>query len=305
MNIENKIISAAISAAQQLYGATITEQQVQLQPCKVEFEGDLTIVVFPLLKISKKSPEQTAQDLGAFINENLTEIAAFNVVKGFLNLSIADAYWVDAFKNKQPFVASTPSKKLMVEYSSPNTNKPLHLGHIRNNFLGYSVSEILKANGNEVIKTQIINDRGIHICKSMLAWMKWGNGETPQSSGSKGDHLVGKYYVMFEQAYKKEMQELIAGGMDEKSAKTKAPLFLEASEMLRKWEAGDTATVELWKTMNSWVYEGFDATYKKLGVDFDKLYYESNTYLFGKEIIEEGLKKAFSLKRTMALCGLI
>ena len=300
MSIESKIISAAISAAQQLYGATITEQQVQLQPCKAEFEGDLTVVVFPLLKISKKSPEQTAQELGAFINDNLTEVSAFNVVKGFLNLSISDAYWLDAFKNNLSADASSrygSGKKLMVEYSSPNTNKPLHLGHIRNNFLGYSVSEILKANGNEVIKTQIINDRGIHICKSMLAWMKWGNGETPQSSGSKGDHLVGKYYVMFEQHYKKEMQELIAGGMDEKSAKTKAPLFLEASDMLRKWEAGDAATVDLWKTMNGWVYAGFEDTYKKLGVDFDKLYYESNTYLFGKEIIEEGLKKGVFFKK--------
>ncbi|MFZ9956094.1 MAG: arginine--tRNA ligase [Flavobacteriales bacterium] len=300
MSIDNKIISAVINAAQQLYGASITEQQVQLQPCKAEFEGDLTVVVFPLLKISKKSPEQTAQDLGAFINENLTEVSAFNVVKGFLNLSVADSYWLDAFKNNLSADASSrygSGKKLMVEYSSPNTNKPLHLGHIRNNFLGYSVAEILKANGNEVIKTQIINDRGIHICKSMLAWMKWGNGETPLSSSIKGDHLVGKYYVMFEQAYKKEMQELIAGGMDEKSAKTKAPLFLEASEMLRKWEAGDAATVELWKTMNSWVYAGFDDTYKKLGVDFDKLYYESNTYLFGKEIIEEGLKKGVFFKK--------
>ena len=300
MNIESKIILAAVNAAQQLYGATISEQQVQLQPCKAEFEGDLTVVVFPLLKISKKSPEQTAQDLGAFINDNLTEVSAFNVVKGFLNLSISDAYWLDAFKNNLSADASSrygSGKKLMVEYSSPNTNKPLHLGHIRNNFLGYSVSEILKANGNEVIKTQIINDRGIHICKSMLAWMKWGNGETPQSSGSKGDHLVGKYYVMFEQHYKKEMQELIAGGMDEKSAKTKAPLFMEASEMLRQWEASDAATVELWKTMNSWVYAGFEDTYKKLGVDFDKLYYESNTYLFGKEIIEEGLKKGVFFKK--------
>ncbi len=301
MSIEQKISEAAKNAAQLLYSTEIASSQIQLQACKPEFEGDLTIVVFPLLKISKKSPEQTATDLGEAIKNTLPEISAFNVVKGFLNLSVADSYWLDSFKNLQPHSHShSPahsSKKIMVEYSSPNTNKPLHLGHVRNNCLGYSVSEILKANGSEVIKTQIINDRGIHICKSMLAWGKWGNGETPQSSSIKGDHLVGKYYVMFEQAYKKEQQELIAGGMDEKSAKTKAPLFIEASDMLRKWEANDTAVVELWKTMNNWVYEGFEATYKKLGVDFDKLYYESQTYLLGKEIIEEGLKKGVFFKK--------
>ena len=297
MNIEQIITDAAIKAVQQLYSVEVGKQQIQLQACKPEFEGDLTIVAFPLLKISKKSPEQTANDLGEALKNLLTEVSAFNVVKGFLNLSISDQFWLNAFKGEKQSISADTPKKIMVEYSSPNTNKPLHLGHIRNNFLGYSVAEILKANGHNVVKTQIINDRGIHICKSMLAWQKWGNGETPQSGSTKGDHLVGKYYVMFEQAYKKEQKVLIDGGMDEKQAKVKAPLFIEASEMLRQWEAGDEKVVSLWKNMNQWVYDGFEDTYKKLGVDFDKLYYESNTYILGKAIVEEGLAKGVFFKK--------
>ncbi len=299
MSIEAILVEAAIKAVKQLYNTDITDKQVQVQNTKPEFEGDLTIVVFPLLKISKKSPEETAKDLGEAIQNSSPEISAFNVVKGFLNLSVSEKYWLNAFKNLNNTLPlpNPNSKILMVEYSSPNTNKPLHLGHARNIFLGHSVAEILKAAGNKVIKTQIINDRGIHICKSMLAWMKWGNGETPQSTNEKGDHFVGRYYVLFEQYYKKEQQALIAEGMSEKDAKTKAALFQEASNLLRQWEAGDAKTVELWKTMNNWVYEGFDTTYKKFGVDFEKIYYESQTYILGKKIVEEGLAKGVFFKK--------
>ncbi|MFM7024048.1 MAG: arginine--tRNA ligase [Flavobacteriales bacterium] len=298
MSIEKIIVDAAIKAVQQSYNTAVNDKQIQVQGTKPEFEGDLTIVVFPLLKISKKSPEETAKDLGEAIKNIAPEVSAYNVVKGFLNLSVSEAYWLKAFTSLNNTLPLTSTgKNLMIEYSSPNTNKPLHLGHVRNNFLGFSVAEILKAAGNKVIKTQIINDRGIHICKSMLAWIKWGNGETPASTNEKGDHFVGRYYVMFEQYYKKEQQALIEQGVPEKEAKTKAPLFQEASDMLRQWEAGDTKVVELWKTMNGWVYEGFDATYKKFGVDFDKIYYESQTYILGKKIIEEGLAKGIFYKK--------
>ena len=299
MSIESILTSAALQAVQNLYNTALTAQQIQLQSTKPEFEGDLTIVVFPLLKISKKTPEETAKDLGAAIQAATAEVSTFNVVKGFLNLSISEEYWIKSFSelNNSLPLQNDHAKKLMVEYSSPNTNKPLHLGHVRNNFLGYAVANILEAAGNKVIKTQIINDRGIHICKSMYAWMTWGNGETPASTQEKGDHFVGRYYVLFEQNYKKEQQALIAQGVSEKEAKTKAPLFQEASNLLRQWEAGDQQTVALWKTMNSWVYEGFEETYKKFGVDFDKIYFESQTYLLGKKIIEEGLAKGVFYQR--------
>jgi arginyl-tRNA synthetase len=299
MSIESILTSAALQAVQNLYNTTLTAQQIQLQSTKPEFEGDLTIVVFPLLKISKKTPEETAKDLGAAIQAATAEVSAFNVVKGFLNLSVSEEYWIKSFSelNNTLPLKNEHAKKLMVEYSSPNTNKPLHLGHVRNNFLGYAVANILEAAGNTVIKTQIINDRGIHICKSMYAWMTWGQGETPASTKEKGDHFVGRYYVLFEQHYKKEQQALIAQGLSEKEAKTKAPLFQAASNLLRQWEAGDAQTVALWKTMNSWVYEGFEATYKKFGVDFDKIYFESQTYLLGKQIIEEGLAKGVFYQR--------
>ena len=299
MSIESILTSAALQAVQNLYNTALTAQQIQLQSTKPEFEGDLTIVVFPLLKISKKTPEETAKDLGAAIQAATAEVSTFNVVKGFLNLSISEEYWIKSFSelNNSLPLQNDHAKKLMVEYSSPNTNKPLHLGHVRNNFLGYAVANILEAAGNKVIKTQIINDRGIHICKSMYAWMTWGNGETPASTQEKGDHFVGRYYVLFEQNYKKEQQALIAQGVSEKDAKTKAPLFQEASNLLRQWEAGDQQTVALWKTMNSWVYEGFEETYKKFGVDFDKIYFESQTYLLGKKIIEEGLAKGVFYQR--------
>ena len=299
MSIESILTSAALQAVQNLYNTALTAQQIQLQSTKPEFEGDLTIVVFPLLKISKKTPEETAKDLGAAIQAATAEVSTFNVVKGFLNLSISEEYWIKSFSelNNSLPLQNDHAKKLMVEYSSPNTNKPLHLGHVRNNFLGYAVANILEAAGNKVIKTQIINDRGIHICKSMYAWMTWGNGETPASTQEKGDHFVGRYYVLFEQNYKKEQQALIAQGVSEKDAKTKAPLFQEASNLLRQWEAGDQQTVALWKTINSWVYEGFEETYKKFGVDFDKIYFESQTYLLGKKIIEEGLAKGVFYQR--------
>lgn len=284
-------ISAALT---QLYG--IENPSVVIEPTRSEFEGDYTFVVFPLLKQSKKGPEQTATEIGAYLQQHVQQVEAFNVIKGFLNIVISKHYWVDFlathYTNANYGCAPANSKeKVLVEYSSPNTNKPLHLGHVRNNLLGFSVAAILKANGYNVVMCNLVNDRGIHICKSMYAWMKDGNGETPQSTGIKGDHLVGKYYVAFDKRYKTEQKELVAAGMSEEEAEKKAPSMLAAQELLRKWEAGDEETVAVWKMMNGWVYEGFDVSYKSLGVSFDKFYYESNTYLLGKEIVQEGLAK--------------
>lgn len=299
--MENTIMQKVVEAIQSLYNENIDSKLAEPQKTKKEFVGDLTVVVFPFLKASKKSPEQTAQELGEYLKQHIEQIEDFNVVKGFLNLSISANYWVELFSkinaNKSFGFASTSGKTYMVEYSSPNTNKPLHLGHLRNNFLGYSVAEILKANGHEVFKTQIINDRGIHICKSMLAWEMFGNGETPQTSGLKGDHLVGKYYVEFDKAYKKEIQTLVDAGTEKETAEREAPIFKEAQAMLLKWEEGDEAVVDLWKTMNGWVYKGFDVTYKTMGVNFDELYYESDTYILGKDVVEKGLaEKVFYQK---------
>lgn len=297
----NFIIAGAIKAVKELYGQDIAENVINLQETRKEFEGQVTIVVFPFVRFSKRTPEETANDVGAFLQQHVDEVEGFNVVKGFLNLVIAESYWIDLFNQTllQPdFLAIKPrGEKVMVEYSSPNTNKPLHLGHVRNNLLGYSVSELLKADGYEVIKVNLVNDRGIHICKSMLAWEKWGGGETPESSGIKGDHLVGKYYVVFDKEYKKEIEALVAEGQTEDEAKKNAPLIKEAQQMLLKWEQGDADVVGLWEKMNGWVYEGFDVTYKKLGVDFDKYYYESNTYLLGKDTVEEGLAKGVFFKK--------
>jgi arginyl-tRNA synthetase len=282
---------------ERFYAVHIPESQIQLQKTKKEFTGHLTLVVFPLLKISKKNPEQTAQEIGEYLKTNQPAIADFNVIKGFLNLTVAPAYWINILNdiNQTENYGTRPAGEqaplVMIEYSSPNTNKPLHLGHIRNNLLGYSISEILKATGNRVVKTNIVNDRGIHICKSMLAWKRWGNGETPESTGKKGDHLIGDYYVKFDQEYKKELAALEAAGCTKKEAEEQSTLMAEAREMLRRWEAGDFETVALWEKMNAWVYAGFDETYRKLGVDFDQIYYESQTYLEGKEKVLEGLKK--------------
>lgn len=296
MNIENIIADGVINAVQSLYNQTIDSKLVQVQETKKEFVGDATVVVFPLLKISKKSPDVTAQEIGLFLKENVAEVDGFNVIKGFLNIEVAASFWHRLFlgacqDERFGFVpVSSTSKKVMIEYSSPNTNKPLHLGHIRNNLLGYSVANLLIANGYQVTKVNLVNNRGIHICKSMLAWKLWGNNETPESSGMKGDHLVGKYYVLFSNHLKAQVKELIASGVKEDLAEKQAPLMLEAQEMLRKWEAGDADVHGLWNMMNSWVYAGFDETYRKLGVDFDKIYYESDTYLSGKETILEALK---------------
>ena len=289
--IRNKVIEAIKT----LYGQEVDENQVQVQTTRKEFTGDKTVVVFPFLRFSKKTAEQTADEIGNFLVNSIEVISEFNIVKGFLNLVIEKSYWINLFNNAaadDQFGIKAPnenSEVVMIEYSSPNTNKPLHLGHIRNNLLGYSVAEIMKANGNKVVKTNIVNDRGIHICKSMLAWKKLGNGETPESSGKKGDHLVGEYYVKFDQLYKKEIAELIAGGLTEDEAKEKSPIINEAREMLRLWEANDTETRELWKRMNSWVYTGFDETYKTLGVNFDKIYYESDTYTVGRDEVLRGV----------------
>ena len=297
MNIEAFISKAAGEAVKALYGIDATEKMLQLQKTRSEFEGNLTLVVFPFVKAAKKSPEQTAQEIGDYLVQNCSAIEKFNVVKGFLNLSIGDGAWVellsaidgdDHFGMKQ---ATDDSPLVMIEYSSPNTNKPLHLGHVRNNLLGWSLAQIMEANGNKVVKTNIVNDRGIHICKSMLAWLKYGNGETPESSGKKGDHLIGDYYVAFDKHYREEVKELVAQGMDEEKAKQEAPLIKEAHEMLVKWEQNDPEVRALWEKMNNWVYAGFDETYKKLGVAFDKIYYESQTYLKGKAKVEEGLAK--------------
>jgi arginyl-tRNA synthetase len=297
----NFIITEAVKGIKELYSEEVAESLISLQDTRKEFEGQVTIVVFPLVRVSKKSPEQTANDLGTYLVAHLAEVTAYNVVKGFLNLSIADSYWLSLLNTDllRPDFGILPAngKKVMVEYSSPNTNKPLHLGHVRNNLLGYSVSELLKANGAEVYKVNLVNDRGIHICKSMLAWQKWGNGETPESSGLKGDHLVGKYYVIFDKEYKKEIEALKVKGQTEEEAKKNAPLIREAQQMLLAWEAGDTGVIELWKRMNGWVYDGFAVSYKNLGVDFDKYYYESNTYLLGKDTVEEGLAKGVFFKK--------
>ncbi len=303
MPIEQQISRSVIAAIKTLYNVDITEEQAQLQKTKKEFKGHLTLVVFPFLRASRKSPEQTAGEIGEFLKENESAVSDFNVIKGFLNLTIASDRWVGLLNDihKQPEYgiqkATAESPLVMVEYSSPNTNKPLHLGHIRNNLLGYSLAEILKANGLNVVKTNIVNDRGIHICKSMLAWQKWGNGETPASSGKKGDHLVGDYYVLFDKHYKEELAALRKKNLTQEEAEAQSELMGEAREMLRKWEAGDTEVVALWEKMNSWVYAGFDETYKRLGVDFDKIYYESQTYLEGKDAVLAGLDKGVFYRR--------
>ena len=311
MKIEDKLVASVISGLKALYGQEVPEKMVQLQKTKKEFEGHLTLVVFPFLKMSKKGPEQTAQEIGEYLKANDPAVAAFNVIKGFLNLTIASATWIELLNEIQAdeqygLVQVTDASPLvMIEYSSPNTNKPLHLGHVRNNLLGNALANIVAANGNKVVKTNIVNDRGIHICKSMLAWKKYGNGETPETSGKKGDHLVGDYYVSFDKHYKAEVKELMAKftaqGMSDDEAKAKAeaesPLMQEAREMLVKWEAGDPEIRGLWEMMNNWVYAGFDETYKKMGVSFDKIYYESNTYLEGKEKVMEGLEKGFFYKK--------
>lgn len=301
MTIQENIQKGLQLAFQNIFNHSVESQDLALAPTRKEFEGTYTFVVFPYLKISRTTPENTATLLGEYLQENVKEVAGFNVVKGFLNLVLNQSSWLDLFtKIYQNFSrGQMPSKgkRVMVEYSSPNTNKPLHLGHLRNNFLGYSVAQILEANGYEVIKSNLVNDRGIHICKSMVAYLRFGNGETPESSGLKGDHLAGKYYVLFDKEYKNEIKELIASGQTEEAAKKNAPILLEAQEMLRKWEANDQETVALWKQMNTWVYAGFDETYRKMGVEFDKFYYESDTYLLGKDIVEEGLQKGVFFKK--------
>lgn len=301
MEIEG-ILKAGISEGfKTLFGADVSVQGINLQATNPEFAGSHTFVVFPYLKITKKSPEISAAMLGEYLKNNLREVKDFNAVKGFLNLVIDDSAWFGLFRDivlAENFGKFSPKgETVMVEYSSPNTNKPLHLGHLRNNFLGYSVAEILKANGFEVVKANLINDRGIHICKSMLAYEKYGSGETPESSGMKGDHLIGKYYVRYDQEYKKEVADLVASGMDEEKAKQEAPVLKEAQEMLKKWEEGDPAVYALWEKLNSWVYQGFESTYRDIGVDFDQYYYESQTYLLGKDIVEEGLAKGVFLKK--------
>ena len=303
MNLEITLAQSVAEAIKQLYGAEVSTEKIQLQKTRKEFEGDFTLVVFPFLALSKKRPEETAQEIGEQLKNTLPIISSFNVVKGFLNLAIAPSYWVELLKHidstdkwgTTPVTETSPL--VMVEYSSPNTNKPLHLGHIRNNLLGYALSNIIAANGNKVVKTNIVNDRGIHICKSMLAWQKWGNGETPASSGKKGDHLIGDYYVAFDKHYKAELSELMEKGMSKEEAEAASPLMAEAREMLVKWEAGDKEVRALWEQMNGWVYEGFDETYKRLGVDFDKIYYESDTYLVGKETVLGGLEKGIFYRR--------
>jgi arginyl-tRNA synthetase len=295
------IIEAAVKAVKTLYQIDLDAADVNLQPTRKEFEGQITIVTFPFTKISRKSPEQTGAEIGEYLKSEVKEIAGFNVIKGFLNISMSDAYWLDKFYTEilpGDFASFKPNgKKVMVEYSSPNTNKPLHLGHVRNNLLGYSVAEILKADGCQVVKANLVNDRGIHICKSMLAWQKFGNGETPESTGEKGDHLVGKYYVLFDKEYKSQIEELKSFGQTEEEAKKNAPIIKEAQEMLQQWEAGNEEVISLWKTMNLWVYDGFGKTYNALGVDFDQFYYESNTYLLGKDIVDEGLEKGVFFRK--------
>ncbi len=304
MTIEEKLIAGVQAAVKALYGMEATAQQVQLQKTREEFEGHLTVVVFPFVKAARKAPDMVGNEIGQYLVEHVGDVVAkFNVVKGFLNLVISDAPWIALLNqiNADPKFGFQPvtdqSPLVMIEYSSPNTNKPLHLGHVRNNLLGSALARIVEANGNKVVKTNIVNDRGIHICKSMLAWLKWGNGETPESSGKKGDHLIGDYYVAFDKHYREEIKELVAQGMDEEKAKQEAPLIKEAHEMLVKWEQGDPEVRSLWKKMNEWVYAGFDETYKMMGVSFDKIYYESDTYLEGKEKVMEGLEKGFFYRR--------
>jgi arginyl-tRNA synthetase len=301
MNLQETLSNQVKKAVKTIFNADL--DMVEFQATRKDFVGDLTVVVFPILKVVKGNPQSIGEQIGDYLVSNVTEVKAFNVINGFLNIEISDAYYIqffNAIKDDVTFGLITPKsgeKAIMVEYSSPNTNKPLHLGHVRNNLLGYSVAEIIKASGKKVYKTQIINDRGIHICKSMLAWKRFGNGETPKSSGLKGDKLVGNYYVKFDQVYKKEIKELVNHGKTEEEAKKQAPILLEAQNMLQKWEAGDPETVALWNMMNAWVYEGFAETYKNLGVDFDQLYYESQTYLLGKEFVAEGLKKGVFVKK--------
>jgi arginyl-tRNA synthetase len=297
MKLEYSIQKATEIALKELYDFSLHHSQVQVQTTRKDQEGDITIVVFPFLRFSKKSAEITGNEIGGYLVNEIDEVQSFNVVKGFLNLKISDRFWLDnlleAYKKPQYGLRlpGETAKTVMIEYSSPNTNKPLHLGHIRNNLLGYSISEILKANGNKVIKTNIVNDRGIHICKSMYAWQQWGEGKTPENSGMKGDHLVGEFYVMFDNKYKDEIKELVQSGLSQEEAERQAPSIVEARKLLLKWEAGDSETVELWKKMNGWVYKGFEETYKKLGVDFDKIYYESETYLVGKEEVLRGVSE--------------
>jgi arginyl-tRNA synthetase len=297
MKIEDRIQASVIEGIKQLYGQEVPEKMVQLQKTKKEFKGHLTLVVFPFLKMSRKSPELTAEEIGNYLKANEQAVADFNVIKGFLNLVVDSSAWIALLDDihAAPAYGIVPvteqSPLVMIEYSSPNTNKPLHLGHVRNNLLGAALANIMSANGNKVVKTNIVNDRGIHICKSMLAWQKWGNGETPESSGKKGDHLIGDYYVAFDKHYKAELKELVEKGMTEEEAEKNSALMKEAREMLVKWEAGDPDVRALWQKMNNWVYEGFDETYKRLGVSFDKIYYESNTYLDGKKKVLEGLEK--------------
>ena len=300
MNIENLILQIARQAVEGLYGP-VDASALQIQKTRKEFQGDYTLVTFPLLKMSRKAPEATAEEIGARIVADNPQISSYNVIKGFLNLSLAPAFWIGRFAEiaaDASFGNAAPTgRTIMIEYSSPNTNKPLHLGHIRNNLLGYSVAQILKANGHNVIKVNLVNDRGTHICKSMLAWQLYGGGETPASSGMKGDHLVGKYYVEFDKHYKEQVRELVAQGMSEDEAKKKAPIMQQAQEMLRRWEAKDPEVYRLWQTMNGWVYDGFDITYKALGVDFDKVYYESQTYLLGKSLVQDGLDKGVFFRK--------
>ena len=309
MNIEQQIVSGVVAAVSELYGQQVAESQVQLQKTRPEFEGHLTVVVFPFVKMARKSPEQTAQEIGQWLVEHCEAVSACNAVKGFLNLVVAPKAWLQLLDDidKAPLwgyraprvgeAANGDAPLVMIEYSSPNTNKPLHLGHVRNNLLGWSLAKIMEANGYRVVKTNIVNDRGIHICKSMLAWQKWGNGETPASSGKKGDHLIGDYYVLFDKHYREEVKDLVAAGMDEERAKQEAPLIREAHDMLVRWEQGDEEVRSLWKMMNDWVYEGFDETYRALGVAFDKIYYESQTYLVGKKKVEEGLAKGLFFRK--------
>ena len=303
MTVESIISQGVSDALKSLYNVEVAPDTIVPQATRKEFEGNLTVVVFPFLKASRKNPEATAQEIGEWLKDNVPSVEKFNVVKGFLNISISPEFWTEVlnriaddtdFGFKKP---SEESKLVMVEYSSPNTNKPLHLGHVRNNLLGYSLSKILEANGNKVVKTNIVNDRGIHICKSMLAWKKWGNGETPKSSGKKGDHLIGDYYVEFDKHYKQELKELQSKGLSEEEAEAASTLMREAREMLRQWEAGDPEVRELWRTMNGWVYEGFDETYKRLGVDFDKIYYESDTYLEGKDLVLGGIESGIMYRK--------
>lgn len=304
MLVEQHLSQSIKSAVTSLYGVNIEDKQIQIQKTKREFEGDFTLVVFPLLKISKKKPEDTANEIGEYLKSNLPAIQSFNIVKGFLNISLNHSFWSNVLNTIAQTVdygfakPNSSGKTKMVEFSSPNTNKPLHLGHIRNNLLGFSVARLLEANGHGVVKVNLVNDRGIHICKSMVAWKKFGKGETPETNNLKGDHLVGHYYVLFEKEYRKQVEELKLQGLSEEEAKVKAPIILEAQEMLRKWEAKDSDVYSLWETMNQWVYDGFDVTYKEMGVEFDKIYYESQTYLLGREIVNDGLKKGIFHRKT-------